>query len=85
MVRPGGGTGEALTQEQFLDGGYVVNTTVAASLMKQTQVVEIYKSLALVEPAFWSLKPVALEIRRVYHKQDDRIRSQVFLWLLQAY
>jgi transposase len=75
----------ALTQEQLFDGCYIVNTTVAASQMPTAQVVETYKSLALVEQAFRCLKTVALEIRPVYHKKDDRIRSHVFLCVLAYY
>ena len=75
----------AVAQEQLFDGCYVVNTTVAASLMKETAVVETYKSLTFVEQAFRSLKTVALEIRPVYHKKDDRIRSHVFLCMLAYY
>ena len=47
--------------------------------------VETYKSLSFVEQAFRSLKTVALEIRPVYHKKDDRIRSHVFLCMLAYY
>jgi|WetSurMetagenome_2_1015567.scaffolds.fasta_scaffold101063_2 transposase len=75
----------AIAQEQLLDGAYIVTTAVAASQMKTTEVVETYKSLAFVEQAFRSLKTVALEIRPVYHKKDDRIRSHVFLCMLAYY
>lgn len=76
---------QAVAQEQLFDGCYVVNTTVAASLMKETDVVATYKSLSFVEQAFKSLKTMALEIRPVYHKKDDRIRSHVFLCMLAYY
>jgi transposase len=76
---------EAVAQEQLFDGCHVVNTTVAASLMKEAAVVETYKSLTFVEQAFRSLKTVALEIRPMYHKKDDRIRSHVFLCMLAYY
>jgi transposase len=75
----------AITQEQLFDGCYIVSSTVAASQMKTTEVVGTYKSLAFVEQAFRSLKTVALEIRPVYHKKDDRIRSHVFICLLAYY
>ena len=39
----------------------------------------------LVEEAFRSLKTVQLEVRPVYHKTDDRIRSHVFLCTLAYY
>jgi len=76
---------QAVAQEQLFDGCYVVNTTVAASLMKETEVVATYKSLSFVEQAFKSLKTMALEIRPMYHKKDDRIRSHVFLCMLAYY
>jgi transposase len=76
---------QAVAQEQLFDGCYVVNTTVSAGLMKETQVVETYKSLSFVEQAFKSLKTMALEIRPVFHKNDDRIRSHVFLCMLAYY
>ena len=75
----------AVAQEQLLDGAYIITTAVAASQMKTTEVVGTYKSLAFVEQAFRSLKTVALEIRPVYHKNDDRIRSHVFLCMLAYY
>ena len=77
---------EALvTQEQLLDGAYIITTAVAADRMKTDEVVGTYKSLAFVEQAFRSLKTVALEIRPVYHKNDERIRSHVFLCMLAYY
>jgi transposase len=76
---------EHITQEQLFDGCYIISSTVAASQMKSTEVVETYKSLAFVEQAFRTLKTVALEIRPVYHKKDDRIRSHVFLCMLAYY
>jgi transposase len=39
----------------------------------------------LVEEVFRSLKTVQLEVRPVYHKTDDRIRSRVFLCRLAYY
>jgi transposase len=58
---------------------------VTASQMKTAKVVATYKSLSIVEQAFRTLKTVALEIRPVYHKKDDRIRSYVFLCMLAYY
>ena len=37
------------------------------------------------ERAFRNLKTVQLEVRPVYHKNDDRIRSHVFLCMLAYY
>jgi transposase len=74
-----------LTQEQLLDGCYIVQTTVGAPQMSSKQVVHTYKSLALVEQAFRSLKTVALEIRPIYRQKDERIRSDVLLCVLAYY
>lgn len=76
---------EAIALEKLCDGCYIITTTVAASQMKTAEVVSTYKSLAFVEQAFRTLKTVALEIRPVYHKKDDRIRSHVFLCMLAYY
>jgi transposase len=75
----------AIAQEQLCDGCYIITTTVAPSQLKTAEVVATYKSLTFVEQAFRTLKTVALEIRPVYHKKDDRIRSHVFICLLAYY
>ena len=75
----------AVAQEQLFDGCYIVTTTVPKETLDATQTVATYKSLAQVEQAFRTLKTVALEIRPVYHKNDDRIRSHVFLCVLAYY
>jgi transposase len=43
--------------------------------MAKAEIVAAYKKLALVETAFRNLETVPLEVRPVYHKLDDRIRS----------
>ena len=53
--------------------------------MNTLEVVNAYKSLTFVERAFRDLETVQLEIRPVYHKNDDRIRSHVFLCMLAYY
>jgi transposase len=53
--------------------------------MAASEVVASYKKLALVEEVFRSLKTVQLEVRPVYHKTDDRIRTHVFLCTLAYY
>jgi len=75
----------AITQEALLDGCYVVRATVGKDVLNTEGTVQAYKSLALVEQAFRTLKTVALEIRPIYHKKDDRIRAHVFLCVLAYY
>jgi transposase len=74
-----------IEQEKLFDGCYIVRADVPREQMNQEQVVGAYKNLSVVEQAFRNLKTVSLEIRPVYHKKDDRIRSHVFLCVLAFY
>ena len=74
-----------ITQEKLLDGCYIISSDVPAEQMDHRQVVASYQSLSLVEVAFRNLKTVSLEMRPVFHKRDDRIRSHVFVCLLAYY
>lgn len=74
-----------IKQEKLFDGCYIVSATVPKEQMNQDEVVGTYKNLSVVEQAFRNLKTVSLEIRPVYHKKDDRIRSHVFLCVLAFY
>lgn len=74
-----------IEQEKLFDGCYIVSATVPQEQLNPDEVVRTYKSLGVVEQAFRNLKTVSLEIRPVYHKKDDRIRSHVFLCVLAFY
>jgi transposase len=74
-----------LEQEELFDGCYVITANVPKEQLNEKQVVKTYKGLSVVEQAFRNLKTVSLEIRPVYHKKDDRIRSHVFLCVLAFY
>lgn len=74
-----------IEQEKLFDGCYIVSATVPKEQLNQDEVVQTYKNLSVVEQAFRNLKTVSLEIRPVYHKKDDRIRSHVFLCVLAFY
>jgi hypothetical protein len=76
---------EKVEHEKRFDGCYVITSDVDKEQMKTLDVVRAYKSLTFVERAFRNLKTVQLEIRPVYHKTDDRIRSHVFLCMLAYY
>jgi transposase len=64
---------------------YIVSVEVPKEKMAASEIVASYKKLGLVEEAFRSLKTVQLEVRPVYYKTDDRIRSHVFLCTLAYY
>jgi hypothetical protein len=76
---------EALRTEALLDGCYVVYTELPAQRMSKEEAVASYRKLGLVEEAFRNLKTVWLEVRPVYHKTEDRIRTHVFLCMLAYY
>ena len=76
---------EQVQREKRFDGCYVITSDVDKEQMKTLDVVRAYKSLTFVERAFRNLKTVQLEIRPVYHKTDERIRSHVFLCMLAYY
>jgi len=76
---------EKVADERRFDGCYIISTDVEKERMSTLEVVKAYKSLAFVERAFRNLKTVQLEIRPVYHKNDDRIRCHVFLCMLAYY
>ena len=69
-------------QEKRFDGCYIITSDVDKDPMKTLEVVRAYKSLAFVERALRNLETVQLEIRPVYHKTGERIRSHVFLCML---
>ena len=75
----------AIAAEQVFDGCYVIRADVPKELMAATELVLTYKSLSLVEQGFRNLKTVSLEMRPMYHKTDDRIRSHVFICFLAYY
>lgn len=75
----------SIQQESLLDGIYVIRTTVGRDMADASKTVEIYKGLSKVERAFRCLKTVDLNIRPVYHRLADRVRSHVFLCMLAYY
>jgi transposase len=72
----------AIALETKLDGVYVLRTPVPNSELDTEATVISYKSLATVERAFRSCKTVDIEVRPVYHWNEDRVRAHVFLCLL---
>jgi transposase len=72
-------------EEAALDGLYVVRSNVDETQMNSERVVETYKSLAQVERAFRCMKTVDLSLRPIYHRNEDRIRSHVFICMLAYY
>jgi len=76
---------EAITAEAALDGLYVIRTSLAADKLDANAAVAAYKSLAHVERAFRSIKTVDLNVRPVFHYNEQRVRAHVFLCMLAYY
>lgn len=76
---------EKIAAEEVFDGCYIVRSDVPGEQMGAAEVVASYKKLMMVERAFRNMKTVKLELRPVYHKTDDRIRSHVFVCMLAFY
>ena len=72
----------AIAAEAGLDGLYVIRTSLSAEAMSAEETVTSYKSLALVERAFRTMKSVDLQIRPVYHWLAPRVRAHLFLCML---
>ena len=76
---------DRIREEAALDGLYVVRSSVDKKRMNSEHIVETYKSLATVERAFRCMKTIDLSLRPVYHRNEDRIRSHVFICMLAYY
>ncbi len=76
---------QAIAAEARLDGLYVIRTNLPQETMGAEALVQSYKSLALVERAFRSLKSVDLQIRPVHHWREPRVRAHLFLCMLAYY
>jgi hypothetical protein len=76
---------EAIEAEAALDGLYVVRTSLGAAQLDANATVAAYKSLAHVERAFRSMKTVDLNVRPVFHYNEQRVRAHVFLCMLAYY
>ncbi|MFZ1104634.1 MAG: transposase, partial [Hyphomicrobiaceae bacterium] len=74
-----------LAAEAALDGLYVIRTSVASTDMTPAQAVLSYKQLAEVERAFRTLKGVDLQVRRIRHRLEARVRAHILLSILAYY
>jgi len=74
-----------IEREAQLDGIYVIRTSVGVDSLSGEETVRRYKSLAVVERAFRSMKSVDLKVGPIHHWQADRVRTHVFLCMLAYY
>lgn len=76
---------DQIAAEAALDGFYVIRTNVPLTQLSAEQTVETYKGLSHVEQAFRSMKTIDLKVRPVFHYNEDRVRTHVFLCMLAYY
>jgi hypothetical protein len=76
---------EAIAAEAALDGLYVIRTSLSQDKLDANAAVAAYKSLAHVERAFRSMKTVDLNVRPIFHYNEQRVRAHVFLCMLAYY
>jgi len=74
-----------IDREAALDGIYVIRTSLSVTASSGEETVRRYKSLAVVERAFRSLKSVDLKVRPIRHYSADRVRAHVLLCMLAYY
>jgi hypothetical protein len=77
--------GVKISQEEALDGIYVVRTSEPADRLSAEDTVRSYKDLTHVERAFRSLKGIDLLIRPIWHHTEDHVRAHIFLCMLAYY
>jgi len=66
-------------EEKTLDGKYVIESTVVKEVLDTKQVREKYKELQNVEHAFRDMKTDKLNIRPIFHVNEDQTRGHVFV------
>ena len=76
---------DAITNEEMLDGIYVIRTSEPVERLTAADGVRSYKRLALVEQAFRCLKGLDLLVRPIHHRLADRVRAHILLCLLAYY
>jgi hypothetical protein len=71
--------------EAALDGFYVLRTPIPASELDAPAVVTSYKNLKYVERDFRHIKADDLDLRPVFHRLEERVRSHVLICMLGCY
>ena len=74
-----------IDEEAALDGIYVIRTPVPAAELDTPAVVTAYKNLKHVERDFRSIKSDDLDLRPVFHRLEERVKTHVLICMLAAY
>ena len=76
---------DQIEEEAALDGFYVLRTPVPASDLDAPGVVSAYKNLKYVERDFRHIKSDDLDLRPVFCRLEERVRSHVLICMLACY
>jgi len=76
---------DKIAAEAFLDGIYVIRTSVPASILDAPGAVAAYKNLKHVERDFRITKADDLDLRPIHHYLADRVRGHVLICMLACY
>jgi hypothetical protein len=74
-----------IDQEAALDGFYVLRTPIPAGQLPAPAAVTAYKNLKYVERDFRHIKSDDLDLRPLFHRLEDRVRSHVLICMLACY
>ena len=75
----------SISQEEQLDGIYVIRTSEPKRRSSAADSIRGYKRLAQVERAFRTFKGVDLLVRPIFHHVEARVRAHLFLCMLAYY
>jgi len=77
---------EGIAKEAALDGIYIVRAgRVEPSEMSTGKLVETYKSLSQVERAFRAMKTTVINVRPIFHREEDMVRAHVLVCMLACH
>lgn len=76
---------DRVSKEAELDGVYVIRSSLDKEARTANNIVLDYKSLSQVERAFRSIKTTDLEVRPIYHYNEQRVRTHLLICMLAYY
>ena len=73
----------SISRESRLDGLYVIRSSLAdKTAFPPQRLVDFYKQLKWVERAFRTMKGPDIEVRPIYHYNENRVRSHLLICML---
>ena len=76
---------DQIDAEAALDGFYVLRTPVPPDELDAPAVVTAYKNLKYVERDFRHIKSDDLDLRPVFHRLEERVKTHVLICMLACY